>query len=149
MISCSSTAAFVFFSLRHQHYSIRYMRRRGEHVDKRPLLCSLSPHTWSHISVPTLIILFNEKLSSSDAALIPEPSLAIAGRCRSSLPLIITAGDTWLFIAPCCCNRDGPGYQGDWEEHTFVEKKCMESRGLLKAIDCLSDCIKDIRSSPE
>lgn len=50
----------------------------------------------------------------------------LAGRCEARLPLLITAGDTWLIMVLCCCNGDRPGCQGDWEEQTLMEKRVME-----------------------
>lgn len=47
-----------------------------------------------------------------------------------SLPLIITAGDTWLIIAPCCCNRDRHGFQAVWEERWLPEKMDAVERGF-------------------
>ncbi|XP_044031593.1 uncharacterized protein LOC122866258 isoform X1 [Siniperca chuatsi] len=84
-ISCSSAAALVLLSLRHQPQSTLYLRRGGERVDKRPLPCSLSPLTWNHISIHTLIIPFDEKRGSSTAAaLAPEPivSPSLAGKMQ-------------------------------------------------------------------
>lgn len=69
VISCSSAAALVRLSFRQQPQSICYLRKGGERVDKCPLPCSLSPLTWNHTSIRTLIIPFDGKRGSSAAAL--------------------------------------------------------------------------------
>lgn len=120
---------------RHQPQSTHYLRRGGWacRQTSSPVLSVTSYleshlHThsnyliwWETVVPPLLLLLLLLWLQSL-------ASPALAGRCRASLPLIITAGDTWLIIAPCCCNRDRPGYQGDWEEQTLPEKKDMEER---------------------
>lgn len=65
VVSCSCAAALVLFSLWHKPRSTHYLRKGGECVAKCPFLCSLSPLTWNHISIHTLIIPFDENWVSS------------------------------------------------------------------------------------